>query len=624
MPDASYAMVGFFAGSQGKWWKSDPVPCNSECKRTMTELILDELEETKLPKETGPMEINLAIKSSLEMKFNTKDNYPRSMIVISNGLFFSKDIHEETLANCKKDRKFRVSAIGIGNGSSDSFLRTIAYKGLGIFEVLNSSSKIEEKIEFFMKRLRWYTIDSITFDTKDASNILKIIPTFQKNQSILKGMPIEVFIYMKDKPSSAEGMQIIDMNYEDHECNKREKGSIRILLKTEPLAKELALGLHKLMVRRLLNFSVDMKASNTDTELVKHYGQDWATKIAVEHQILTHETSLMLVAHQLPEGFDILHGDIDQLNKVRDVAITDVAVKAMIDSDSLAQTNPTARKAITEVCKKNYSSVKFNKKRANTLSTHLNGVYSGSTTAQTNTLSSTSVECHHSVSVNGGAQSTINSIDANEIIRQILEEDDDEDDQDDNFSGHFNNKPESAEELMGTAKDRIHKEREHHSGGSLNNELDPIIESTSDNEDCKDDDLAEKMDIVTQPGVKDINTSDLEYPVDPVSPGHKLTLIVESQLENGSWDLSENLLSALGITSADLEKVAKELSNNPDLPIQATFTSEDILTLMCVAYLEIAKNAQKMRRANEYLIKTRKYSKIKDLVSAVKARLPIK
>ena len=91
----------------------------------------------------------------------------------------------------------RISAIGIGNGTSDSFLRTITFKGSGLFEVINDTSDIEKKVEILMKRLRMTTLDGVKFEWDASSNISYILPIVKPSQSFLKGAEMEVFVYFE-------------------------------------------------------------------------------------------------------------------------------------------------------------------------------------------------------------------------------------------------------------------------------------------------------------------------------------------------------------------------------------------------------------------------------------------
>lgn len=630
MPEQSYALVGIFNGKEDKWLDKNPRPCTLENKNWMIERILtEELADAKLQYETNPMEINAALKSTLEMEFAYKNNYQRSVILVSNGLFMGKDIHEETIVNSIKKRKCRISAIGIGNGSSDSFLRTMAFKGLGLFEVINSPTKIEEKIEFFMKRLRWYTIDTISFDISNAPNVVKIVPVLDKNQALLKGLPIEVFIYLKEKsPSSDKTMQSVTMHYNNLECNKREAATLNIFFKTEPLPKEIAGNLHKLMIKRLLNYAVDLKASNSDRELVEYLGEDWTTRLAVEHQVLTNDTSMLLVANQLPEGFDIMKDDISQLKSLSKGASKQVVVKPMLGSDSLAQSfSNNLQKISTDVLKRDMSKLKFTPGRCRAFTVPLRNAISAISTTEssnTNIRSTTSLNAQYSSTMtNTDMQSIADSLDANEILHKIYSIDEEEEDQ--QYPDFFKNMPDPSDTKVGAGKTKPHS-HSHSSTGGKHSSLEEIKETSVDNEEAENEPNSQRkndpMDIMDELISKGGLYEDPQRL--PISSNCRMMLIVDLQTPEGNWEISENLLSILEIKDSDLEHLASEMSNNLSMPIVATFTAEDVLALLCVAYLELAKEAQVMRKANTYLLKTRKLSKIKDLIQYVSSKLMAK
>ena len=162
----------------------------------------------------GGIEISPLLKAIFEMEFDIP--YPRSVIIMSNGNLKEQAVLERLLTTSRNLKDTRVSAVGIGSGCSDSFLRIIASKGLGLIECLTSHTILESRCKMFMSRLRAKTVSNLSFEYDDSS-ILKVLPICTRNQSILKSSAIEVFIYLKHQANLQNKKVAVVMHYFDEE-----------------------------------------------------------------------------------------------------------------------------------------------------------------------------------------------------------------------------------------------------------------------------------------------------------------------------------------------------------------------------------------------------------------------
>lgn len=320
IPKESFVLIGFFNGNDTpEWVEKEPTECTQDKKDWLKNKLANKLADKKLQERKNgtfkPMDIANALKLTLELPFgpSTKD-FSRSVILFSNGTFLGESQIEKVLEVSLDLHKSRVSAIGIGNGSSDNFLRTIATKGRGIIEVIHNVLTIETKIKEFVANLRRPTISNIKFDYSPNFKIIAVIPFFNENSHLLKKAPIEIFIYFESYQWPLEGSlthpdQVINMTYDDNEYGEQDiKKSLAILIDDSPVARPA--DLHKLMISRLLNTADVVKSTTANEKLVTYIGLDWDKTLAVEHKILTKHTMMLALIGDVKKGFNTMNGDI--------------------------------------------------------------------------------------------------------------------------------------------------------------------------------------------------------------------------------------------------------------------------------------------------------------------------
>lgn len=184
MREQSYFMLGVLCTKKDLWiTKEGPIPCTkSNLKFAEDEAFKAMAEPSNLPEHQGDLVASL--KAVLEMKFAKVKTLPRSILLVGQGnVDYQQDI-EKLMATSLDKHDSRISTIGIGNGTSDSFLRTIPLKGAGLFEIINDASDVERKIEIMMKRLRLPKISNIKLEWDKKSNIAYVLPYFKKDQSL--------------------------------------------------------------------------------------------------------------------------------------------------------------------------------------------------------------------------------------------------------------------------------------------------------------------------------------------------------------------------------------------------------------------------------------------------------
>lgn len=337
LSEDSYVMVGRF-GSGCEWLTAKPELCTHSQKANLQGLF------KKAPEPKSNMNFLALLQSAYSGDF-PEIEFPRSVIVLSNGNFTNQRVIEDAVMDlAAKESKYsvRVSCLGVGSGASDSLLRTISTKCHGIMQVVTSSSQIKERTEFFTKHLRAKCITNVSL-TYDPEVIAMLLPTFKPTDKILKSTPFELFFYVH--PKNAKSKTAIKLGYFDEE-DKTQK-EITITADLQPHASEEKSDLHKIVMNRLLLESHRLRKGELDTKLKELIGEDnWPLKLAIQHQIFTPETAYLAIAHDLPDGFDQLTGDLDAIQTANpeNKEVQHVVVKQVIANDYLKKANNAPEK----------------------------------------------------------------------------------------------------------------------------------------------------------------------------------------------------------------------------------------------------------------------------------------
>lgn len=580
IPQESYILLGVSNSSGLDMLTPEPMRCSSSVKEKLSAELKDLLENDSVD---HPMDISAALLSSLEMNMGGQNNLPRTVVILSNGTICNKAEVDALLRKSLKCHNSRVSAIGIGNGSSDSFLRTIASKGLGIFEILTGTSHIEEKLDMFMKRLRLPAINNIQFDTKGENNILTILPVLHPNQCLIKGLPIEIFVYLKEKNQPVEGskkIQQITMTYDDLE-GKKTSQSILIALSSvdeNPNAGDF----HKVIVNRLLMSAEDLKLEGKDKHLISAYGEDWAKKIALEHQILTPATSFLAVAESLPEGFDILNGDLSVFRKESNIAHGEVKfVKPVLGSDATQSFK-------SGMIEKDFSSARFHKKNFSKLS---NRISKNNSDNELRTRTSSKISSIPQRSDLDSTEVATNDSLNTDIYYEIMAD-----------KGSEYQAPDNC--YMGSGKTT--KKPDSRSPPDRRRSLNPLIPIAESDDESRSRSNSATRDSPKLP-IKEITIQ----PTKSANEEKIAEFVSTCQQPEGNWKIEASILTELGITEDGLSTTATNLK----------LDSETVLVILCMSYLENSKYVDKFKLGMKFLLKVKKakYSDIsKHVISALR------
>lgn len=325
MPEESYFMVAKFSDSY-EWLSENPLAC--------TEINKNKI-KSRLEQETkgrGGVDIAPLLKATLEMDFAL--DLPRSIIIVSNGNLKEQGVLERVMVHSRSVRNTRISCIGIGNGSCDSFLQVVSSKGCGLMDTICSPNQINDRIYLFMKRLRAKSISDIKFEF-DESVFLKVLPNFDPNQKHLKSAAFEVQAFFRR--NVALKRYSIFMYYLDEEDNSKKSLTIIVdLTSAVPSA-----DMYKLTINELLLSSDELKLLGKDKPLVDDIGPTWAVKVAVDAQVFSIDTAYLAIAVATPAGFDPIKGSLNSIGlqkEVRSEPNKQSVVPAMVSSDYLKKT----------------------------------------------------------------------------------------------------------------------------------------------------------------------------------------------------------------------------------------------------------------------------------------------
>lgn len=344
LPEDSYLMIGKF-GSGCEWLTSTPQLCGTSQKPVFRSLF----SKVQHPPETRSETTLVSLLQTAYTVDYPEVDFPRSVIVLSNGNFSNQKQIEQVVCDLvatDSKHSVRISCLGIGSGASDSFLRTIAGKGHGIMQVVTSSSQIKERVEFFTKHLRAKCITNISL-AYDPEVISFTLPLYKPKDRLLKSQPFEIYFFVN--PANRKPKTALKLSYFDEE-DKTDK-TITITADLSGSTSDEKSDLHKIVMNRLLADKYSLQKSGLGDKLKEIVGTEaWSLTLAIDHQIFTPETAYLAIAHDLPEDFDQLGGDLDTLEVQKGETIGEkpqvkqVFVKQVIANDYLKKTNHAPEK----------------------------------------------------------------------------------------------------------------------------------------------------------------------------------------------------------------------------------------------------------------------------------------
>lgn len=344
MRDQSYIMLGVLNSKKGLWITQDgPIICSkNNLQKTEAEAFKYMAEFCQDADKQGDM--LSCLKAVLELQFPKVKAMPRSVVIIGQGnLNYQADIENLITTSLDKNNS-RISAVGIGNGTSDSFLRTVTSKGAGLFDIVNDVTEIEKKMEIFMKRLRMPVISNLQLDWSEDSAVAFVLPTIKPTQTFLKGAQMELFVYLKEDTKAEDCMKhSIKLSYMDLERGK----PVTLHLMFKSYKSRLESALHKLVINQLLLSERELEGALNDSVWAKHTaslkeylgGDSWASTLAVENQILSKHTAYIAVPFEhLPENFDKMAGDLALIDesKIEGKASKKLVVPNIIPADIIS------------------------------------------------------------------------------------------------------------------------------------------------------------------------------------------------------------------------------------------------------------------------------------------------
>jgi hypothetical protein len=330
----SLLLVAKFSSTFELLTNTGPMHCTRENKIKIKQKIIN-LTIDSSSENSNAINLSFALKECFDNKGIAPEaaNIPRSTIIFSNGNLANQSSVEALLVAPARTFDCRISAVAIGSGAADHFLRAIAVKGNGIVEVLGVQEHIDERMQHFMHRLTKPTIRDVSFEVLDES-IIQVLPSIMPNSSFLKGSPFEVFIYLGPNDDLEPSKTAVIMHYLDDEDSTRKK--VNIMLTTRESAYND--DLYKVCVHELILYKDDLIAAQADTAVLKNLGEGWPLNLAKQNNILTSETSFLAVALDTPPSFflDDNAKAFDMMEQQGMVAEDTIIVKQMIADDYLA------------------------------------------------------------------------------------------------------------------------------------------------------------------------------------------------------------------------------------------------------------------------------------------------
>ena len=334
IPDEnSHILVAKFSSNFELLTEKGPLPSSAENKTKIKQKIIN-LSFDTAQLSNNAINLSFALKECFENEAIAPDagKMPRSIVVFSNGNFVNQSSVEALLTAPVRTFETRVSAVAIGSGAADSFLRTVVLKGQGIIEVLGVQEHINERMESFMKRLTKPTFRNVRFEALDDS-IAQVLPIITPNTTFLKGCPFEIFAYLKNSQDKETNTTALVIHYLDDEDQTEKKINVMLQNKPSPINDDL----YKICVSELINTKDELAVLKLDAHLAEMAGANWSVRLSKESNVLSTETSFLAVALDTPPQFFIENDEsvFEELDDEGFVAEKTVKVKHMISEDYL-------------------------------------------------------------------------------------------------------------------------------------------------------------------------------------------------------------------------------------------------------------------------------------------------
>lgn len=301
IPPTSLVWVAQFSESY-EFLTEEPVLCNLENRDKLMAII---------NKRSEGLGSGIELTSLLHfcLKYNVEDVASKvlpSIIVVSNGALKEQSEVETLLEGSRGYHRMRISALGVGSGASDSFLNILSKKGLGVFDTIYKENQVKDRVNLFISRLNHGSIKNVRFNTT-SKDILMLIPEHLPQESLLKGNPQEVFIFLREGLPSDKKIHIVQSYFD---CDDKTEKAIRLTVNLETAQEDPAMM--KYAVSKIVNLA-DYADEGTNLKLSQAFGNDWPIKLAIDNQVFSEKTSYLAIAQDLPKGFDPLHGNLKTL-----------------------------------------------------------------------------------------------------------------------------------------------------------------------------------------------------------------------------------------------------------------------------------------------------------------------
>lgn len=550
-----------------------PLFCTKENKTKLKQKIIG-LNFDSGFQASNAINLSFALKECFESKTIAPQasDLPRSIVIFSNGNLVNQASVDALLTAPQRTFDCRVSAVAIGSGAADSFLKTVALKGQGIVEVLGVQEHIDERMESFMKRLIKPTYRNVKFETLDDS-VVQILPLITPNTSFLKGTSFEIFAYMKSSPEIEHNSTAIVMHYLDDEDKKEKKINIMFNSKSGTHNHDL----YNICINELISSKVDLEALSQDSGIKSLCGEDWSIKLAKQNNILTSETSFLAVALDTPPLFFL--GDDDKVfDEIDEEELGLIADRKIVAKQMIADDYLSAKKTSEVGLSKAVNSKTFNARnfglKVGDMKTKLDATASTFYTMGSRGGTGTDLSEQHSHTTFDETGEKPKS-----IMSQIL----------------FEENPEERDIFKRALSIFQNKMRL------------PSFSEDDDNDDFKEG-VKPFLSIVTTPknagtgqdkiSEKSEDSFKLDEDEGMQAGDEKVDLcktIISLQQEKGNWKSDQDLLKHIGST---MEKISKAVTSTKLDPIL-------VITLACIQFL--TKQFEKDERAQEAIKKAKAY-----------------
>jgi hypothetical protein len=222
------------------------------------------------------------------LKGPSLNGLPKIIFLLTDGDVSNAD---EIIKIARENRaKARINTIGIGNGVSNHFIKTVAKASNGIYEFVNKSEELNSKVmQFIYNSISPYLNDfKIDFTPDSQQMIQETYPKLSDIQFILKNEPFRLYIFLKkgigmDKLNNLQA----DISYFNSYTNNKESNKIQAS-KNEVSQETI---LHKVAIKQKLD---DLEASKNEDSANADNIKKEMVDLSVKNQVLCSETAFIV------------------------------------------------------------------------------------------------------------------------------------------------------------------------------------------------------------------------------------------------------------------------------------------------------------------------------------------